>query len=333
MSILNFNMDGFENLEIQNTCKSIIRNDGEKKYLPIASKKLWMRAKYPDAQIRYFTVESDAEHVLVEARVYASAEKPDSQYLGTGIGYAIKDKMDPENSLTELERRLMMIPTARGLAATRALTDAGFGLQFDGDEVTSDDPEKFMADEQAAEKLKPEIPEDKTPKKKSKEKDTTQKASAIINKQSAMEDVAEKTSEATEINDVNATEETTLSEAVADDITDATEETTLSEDVAGDITEVTEGTTLSEDVDSEDVADDIENDLSEVSNIEKIKGMPVPYGKGVGQTLGAMAEKFPLNIRWLYAHPDSTDEFKQDLLLLTKAYPKVHEIFRENNII
>lgn len=116
-------------------------NQSGGKFLPLSAKKAWFRTRYPEGNIRYKVITEAEGYIVVEAMVYAERKDPDSEYLGYGISFATFDQVYSNNFKTDLERHLGMRGLAYGKAAARALTDAGFGLQFYIDEP---DPEEFV---------------------------------------------------------------------------------------------------------------------------------------------------------------------------------------------
>lgn len=114
--------------------------DEGRTFLPLAVKKAWFRSKFPQGVIRYRTLAEGSEHIKVEALVYTSNTAGGDEFIGSGISYATPDMVRSEWFLTETQRALGMESLARGKAAARALTDAGFGLQFYLDEPDPDEP-------------------------------------------------------------------------------------------------------------------------------------------------------------------------------------------------
>lgn len=118
-------------------------------YLPLPKKKAWFRLALPKGKITceeiYPALPKDlpwqerkkalteVDKVIVVARVYENVSDPVNCYIGEGIGVAYQANHD-------MIRPDMLYPNllllARGQAESRALYNAGFGLQFYGkDEV------------------------------------------------------------------------------------------------------------------------------------------------------------------------------------------------------
>lgn len=106
--------------------------------LKLPYKKAWFRSKFPEGVIRYGEVIASDEYVSVEAFVYEKSKHTGDRYIGRAKAYATLQKTQPDKYMSAVERRLAMENLARGLAASKALTDAGFGLQFS---IYEDSPE------------------------------------------------------------------------------------------------------------------------------------------------------------------------------------------------
>lgn len=115
------------------------KNAEGKAFLPLGVKKAWFRSKYPEGSIRYKVLDHTESYVKVEARVYPERNCAEDEYLGCAISFATPDMVYENRFLSEMERVLWMESLARGKAAARALTDAGFGLQFYLDENDPDE--------------------------------------------------------------------------------------------------------------------------------------------------------------------------------------------------
>lgn len=117
---------------------------GEKRYyLPLQAKKLLCTMLDADYRIEY-KVAKTAEVCEVEALLYWS----DSEHP-SGVGFVRRSKSEilPTDALTSEERENLLEATCRGLAASRAITDAGIGGQLLG-EVDSKELESEKADQQ-----------------------------------------------------------------------------------------------------------------------------------------------------------------------------------------
>jgi len=118
----------FENMEV--LAKEIDHYGTKKKFLPLNVKKLFAFLIAPRNRIEYDTTLGDSD-VRVEAKFYWTPE--DIHPAGVGLVKLSSNQIAPDQFLSEAERKNLMESTARGMAATRALYDAGIGLQFSGD--------------------------------------------------------------------------------------------------------------------------------------------------------------------------------------------------------
>ena len=91
-------------------------------YLDVAYRKLWFRLCYPEGKI-VKTIRSITEKMaIVEAKVYLSKNDPEDSYVANA--FAQKYRMDD----SEIGQKYVEL--AETAAVGRALSDAGFGLQF-----------------------------------------------------------------------------------------------------------------------------------------------------------------------------------------------------------
>lgn len=101
-------------------------------YLDVAYRKLWFRLCYPEGKI-VKTIRSITEKMaIVEAKVYLSKNDPEDSYVANA--FAQKYRMDD----SEIGQKYVEL--AETAAVGRALSDAGFGLQF-ADREKEVDPE------------------------------------------------------------------------------------------------------------------------------------------------------------------------------------------------
>ncbi len=121
----------------------------ESAYLPLPVKKMLAYLLSPTNRVEY-TINKGEDWAEAEARFYES----DTATVPTGVGFAKvfvtqvykNDFVDQVTRLSKLEA------TARGMAASRAYTDAGIGLQFYGDTIDTDkDEAKEKAEKKTAE--------------------------------------------------------------------------------------------------------------------------------------------------------------------------------------
>ena len=112
----------------------IIGQEGQagKYYLDVAFRKLWFRLKYPEGKIVKKILKLTDQVAIVEARVYLHRNDSEENFIANALAqkYRIEDGQFG-NKFVEL---------AETAAVGRALSDAGFGLQF-ADKEEDIDPE------------------------------------------------------------------------------------------------------------------------------------------------------------------------------------------------
>lgn len=164
------------NIEAEAEEKMVGNN--KKTYLPISRKKAWFRLRFPQGVIRLQelwpnipddvpykekrNMLQDVDKVMYQARVYESKDDDLEAYIGEGIGvatpYMLQEggtkSMPPKD---EIYSSLVLL--ARGLAESRALYNAGFGLQFYGDDI--DILDEIAADPQSVPINRPKQTDDK----------------------------------------------------------------------------------------------------------------------------------------------------------------------------
>ena len=101
-------------------------------YLDVAYRKLWFRLCYPEGKIVKTIRSITAQMAIVEARVYLNKNDPEDSYVANA--FAHKYRMDD----SEIGQKYVEL--AETAAVGRALSDAGFGLQF-ADREKEMDPE------------------------------------------------------------------------------------------------------------------------------------------------------------------------------------------------
>ncbi len=89
--------------------------------LDLKYKKLWFRLKYPNGRIRVSNLRITDEMAIIEARVFFDRSDKDSASNYTA---QCKASMAPNGDYLKV---------AQDMAIDRALSDAGFGIQFPGD--------------------------------------------------------------------------------------------------------------------------------------------------------------------------------------------------------
>lgn len=112
----------------------VIQQEGQtgKYYLDVAFRKLWFRLKYPEGKIVKKILKLTDQVAIVEARVYLNRNDAEENFISNALAqkYMTADGQFG-NKFVEL---------AETAAVGRALSDAGFGLQF-ADKEDDMDPE------------------------------------------------------------------------------------------------------------------------------------------------------------------------------------------------
>ena len=103
-----------------------------KLYLDVAYRKLWFRLCYPQGKIVKKLVKLTDQVAIVEARVYLHHDDPEDHFIANALA---------QKYMTEDEQfGSKFVELAETAAVGRALSDAGFGLQF-ADQEGDFDPE------------------------------------------------------------------------------------------------------------------------------------------------------------------------------------------------
>ena len=106
--------------------------EGDTYYLDVVFRKLWFRLKYPQGKIVKKILKLTESVAIVEARVYLDRNDPEDNYISNALAQRyLTDNDKFGNKYVEL---------AETAAVGRALSDAGFGLQF-ADREKDFDPE------------------------------------------------------------------------------------------------------------------------------------------------------------------------------------------------
>ena len=100
-------------------------------YLDVAYRKLWFRLCYPEGKIVKTIRSITAQMAIVDARVYLNKNDPDDSYVANAFAQKFREDSEIGQKYVEL---------AETAAVGRALSDAGFGLQF-ADREKEMDPE------------------------------------------------------------------------------------------------------------------------------------------------------------------------------------------------
>lgn len=130
-------------------------NYGEEKLvMPLQIKKILAYILDPDYRIEYEVVRTDKDCTVTASFYWSGSDTP----AGRGFVKRYINQIFPNDSLSFEERDSIFEPTVRGLAATRAITDAGIAMQFYADSLDMLEPEMTEADRNKAAKTKvPEV--------------------------------------------------------------------------------------------------------------------------------------------------------------------------------
>lgn len=112
----------------------LIQNEGQagKYYLDVAYRKLWFRLKYPQGKIVKKLIKLTENVAIVEARVYLDRNDEEANYISNALAQKYLTNDDKFGA--------KYVELAETAAVGRALSDAGFGLQF-ADKEMDFDPE------------------------------------------------------------------------------------------------------------------------------------------------------------------------------------------------
>ena len=112
----------------------LLQTEGQpgKYYLDVAYRKLWFRLKYPQGKIVKKLIKLTEQVAIVEARIYLDRNDAEDNFISNALAQKYQSNDDLfGNKYVEL---------AETAAVGRALSDAGFGLQF-ADKEKDFDPE------------------------------------------------------------------------------------------------------------------------------------------------------------------------------------------------
>lgn len=112
----------------------LIQNEGQpgKYYLDVAFRKLWFRLKYPNGKIVKKLIKLTDDVAIVEAKVYLDKNDAEDTFISNALAQKYKSGDD--------QFGMKFVELAETAAVGRALSDAGFGLQF-ADKEMDFDPE------------------------------------------------------------------------------------------------------------------------------------------------------------------------------------------------
>ena len=127
-------VEGFEPLEFARTIKQ--EDQADQLYLDVKYRKLWFRLVYPTGRITSSILQFNENMALAEAKIYLDHKDAPENYVANAFSMKFRTE-DPKFG----DKFLEMAETA---AVGRALSDAGFGVQF-ADVGESDDPNQVDA--------------------------------------------------------------------------------------------------------------------------------------------------------------------------------------------
>lgn len=112
----------------------VIQQEGQsgKYYLDVAFRKLWFRLKYPEGKIVKKILKLTDQVAIVEARVYLNKNDAEENFISNALAQ--------KYMTTDGQFGNKYVELAETAAVGRALSDAGFGLQF-ADKEEDIDPE------------------------------------------------------------------------------------------------------------------------------------------------------------------------------------------------
>lgn len=112
----------------------LIQKDGQpgKYYLDVAYRKLWFRLCYPEGKIVKKLIKLTDQVAIVEARVYLNRNDAEDNFISNALAQKYQSNDEQFGS--------KYVELAETAAVGRALSDAGFGLQF-ADKEEDFDPE------------------------------------------------------------------------------------------------------------------------------------------------------------------------------------------------
>lgn len=112
----------------------LIQKEGQpgKFYLDVAYRKLWFRLRYPEGKIVKKLIKLTDQVAIVEARVYLNRNDAEDNFISNALAQKYQTSDEQFGS--------KYVELAETAAVGRALSDAGFGLQF-ADKEEDFDPE------------------------------------------------------------------------------------------------------------------------------------------------------------------------------------------------
>lgn len=115
-------LNGIEGFDPKRYMRILSSEDGKTRYyLEVAYRKLWFRLKYPEGKIVKRLLKLTDQVAVIEARVYLNRNDPEESYISSALA---------QKYYSNEQFGMKYVELAETAAVGRALSDAGFGLQF-----------------------------------------------------------------------------------------------------------------------------------------------------------------------------------------------------------
>ena len=115
-------LNDIEGFDPRKFMRAIPSEDGKVRYyLEVAYRKLWYRLKYPEGKIVKRILKLTDQVAVIEARVYLNRNDPEESYISSALA---------QKYYSNEQFGMKYVELAETAAVGRALSDAGFGLQF-----------------------------------------------------------------------------------------------------------------------------------------------------------------------------------------------------------
>ena len=115
-------LNDIEGFDPRKFMRVIPSEDGKiRYYLEVAYRKLWYRLKYPEGKIVKRILKLTDQVAVIEARVYLNRNDPEESYIASAMA---------QKYYSNEQFGMKYVELAETAAVGRALSDAGFGLQF-----------------------------------------------------------------------------------------------------------------------------------------------------------------------------------------------------------
>lgn len=115
-------LNDIEGFDPRKFMRVIPSEDGKiRYYLEVAYRKLWYRLKYPEGKIVKRILKLTDQVAIIEARVYLNRNDPEESYIASAMA---------QKYYSNEQFGMKYVELAETAAVGRALSDAGFGLQF-----------------------------------------------------------------------------------------------------------------------------------------------------------------------------------------------------------